>query len=138
MRECGIDRPKAFEIIKEKNNSLTRIAWHMTLNQMIMNLKIATLNLCLGLKNKKFMIEKMLYESKIDILCLQEVEVEHGFDVKLLSIRGYDFLMEKNSVKSRNGIYVSNSIHSTRKTDLEGINSHLVIIDIEGISDIKR
>ena len=25
-----------------------------------------------------------------------------------------------------------------RKTNLEGIDSHLVIIDIEGISDIKR
>ena len=42
-------------------------------------LKIATLNLCLGLKNKKLDVENLLSENKINILCLQEVEIESNY-----------------------------------------------------------
>ena len=50
-------------------------------NQMIINyniekdIKIATLNLCLGLKFKKLMVEQILNEHNIDIFCMQEVEM---------------------------------------------------------------
>ena len=37
-------------------------------------LKIATLNLCLGLKNKKDLVKIILLENDIDVLLMQEVE----------------------------------------------------------------
>ena len=42
---------------------------------LTMPIKISTLNLCLGLKNKKLLVEKLLNENEIDILCMQETEV---------------------------------------------------------------
>ena len=38
-------------------------------------IKIATLNLCLGLKNKKLEVSQLLNEYEIDVLCLQETEI---------------------------------------------------------------
>ena len=49
-------------------------------------LKIATLNLCLGLKNKKLDVENLLSENKINILCLQEVEIESNYDPNVLKL----------------------------------------------------
>ena len=39
-------------------------------------LKIATLNLCLGLKFKKDFVKNILLENEIDILLVQETELE--------------------------------------------------------------
>ena len=39
-----------------------------------MDLKIATLNLCQGLKNKKYLVKNILKEQNIDVLCMQETE----------------------------------------------------------------
>ena len=50
------------------------------------NLKIGTLNLCLGLKNKKDLVKAILIENNIDILCMQEIEVEHDFDCNLCKL----------------------------------------------------
>ena len=49
----------------------------------------------------------------------------------MLSISGYSLLTEKNSLKSRSGIYIKSSIKFTRRADLEGVDNSLVIIDIE-------
>ena len=68
------------------------------------DIKIATLNLCLGLKFKKLMVEQILNEHNQDIFCMQEVEVENGYDVNLLNLRGFDLEIENNSIKSRTGI----------------------------------
>ena len=51
-------------------------------------LKIATLNLCLGLKFKKDLVKNILLENEIDVLSLQETEIESDFDCELLSIPG--------------------------------------------------
>ena len=40
-----------------------------------MPINISTINLCLGLKNKKLLIKKMLEENEIDVLCMQETEI---------------------------------------------------------------
>ena len=69
---------------------------------------------------------------------LPEVEVESGFDHSTLNIKGYDLEIETNSVKSRTGIYISKDINYSRKIDLEGVNSHIIVIDIEGRSEIRR
>ena len=100
-------------------------------------MKIGTLNLCLGLKNKKLLVSGLLKQEKIDICCLQEVDLERDYDPELLSFPGYIFEVEKNDIKSRSGIYISNTITYKRRTDLEGLNSHLVIIDIEGVKPYR-
>ena len=70
-------------------------------------IKIATLNLCLGLKSKKLEVDNILTENSIDILCLQEVEIESTYGQGLLKIKNYQFELETNSAKSRTGIYWS-------------------------------
>ena len=45
-----------------------------------MSIKIATLNLCLGLTNKKNNVKQILNEEEIDVLCLQETEVDADVD----------------------------------------------------------
>ena len=68
---------------------------------------------------------------------MKEVEIESEFNANVLTINGFHLELEtKSSVKSRTGIYLSNDITNTRKLDLEGSNSHLVIVDIEGNSDV--
>ena len=52
-------------------------------------LKIATLNLCLGLRFKKDLVKEILLSNEIDILSLQETELEKDFDQTLLNIPGY-------------------------------------------------
>ena len=74
-----------------------------------MELKIATLNVCLGLMNKLLHVDNILVENKIDILCLQEVEIPANVAVKNLSISGFNIELETNSEKSRTCIYISES-----------------------------
>ena len=88
---------------------------------MEMDLKLATLNLCLGLKCKKIEVENLTISKNIDILCLQEVEVESGFNPDPLSIKNYNFEMELNSAKARVGIYVNRNVEYTRMSHLEGL-----------------
>ena len=52
------------------------------------NLKIGTLNLCLGLKFKKDLVKSILTDYAIDILCLQDIEINHDFECNLLNIPG--------------------------------------------------
>ena len=75
-----------------------------------MELKLASLNVCLGLMNKLIYIENILVENKVDILCLQEVEIPTNVATKSLSINGYNIELESNSEKSRTCIYISNKI----------------------------
>ena len=101
-------------------------------------IKIATLNLCLGLKSKKLEVENILTENCIEILCLQEVKIESTYDQSLLKIKNYQFELENNSLKSRTGIFLSNSIIYKRMKQLEGMNSNLIIVDIVSSSAVKR
>ena len=56
-----------------------------------MDFKIASINLCLGLENRRIDVENLLIENEIMILCLQEVEIESNFDLKNLKLKGYQF-----------------------------------------------
>ena len=96
-----------------------------------MNLKIATLNLCLGLMNKREEIKKLIEDNDIDIICLQETEITKFYNNQMLTLRDYNLEIEKNSVKGRVAIYIKNGINYVRRTELEGIDSHLVIVDIK-------
>ena len=44
---------------------------------------------------------------------------------------------EDNKKKSRAGIYVKNNIDYVRKTDLEGVNNGLVIIDFKSLKNYR-
>ena len=63
---------------------------------------------------------------------MQETEIRKDIDQNVLKISGYNLEIEKNSTKSRVGIYVSNAISYVRRTDLEGTDSNIIIIDLEG------
>ena len=104
----------------------------------MMEFKFGTLNLCLGIKNKRIDVENLLEENKIKILCLQEVEIETGFDPDTLRLKNYQFELEKNTLKSRTGIYISNCVQYKRMERLEGINSNMVIIDLKGCRSVNR
>ena len=102
-------------------------------------LKIATLNLCLGLKYKKDLVKNYLYSEEIDILAVQETEIEKDFNCDLLSIKGFKYEYEENSFKKRVGFYIKNCIKYERKRELEGTDSHLIVIDVDNAKhDNKR
>ena len=103
-----------------------------------MLLKVATLNLCLGLKNKKLLISEIMKSENIDVLCVQETEIEHGFATELLTINNYSFEIEQNSIKSRVGIYINKNIKYTRRHELEGVDAHVIVIDIIGTRKTTR
>ena len=74
-------------------------------------------------------MKNLLEENRIDILCMQETEVTNDININELSTF--------NSVKSRVGFYKSKNINYVRRTDLEGLNSHIIIIDITGESKLR-
>ena len=98
----------------------------------MMNFNILTLNLCLGLKNKKDLVKNILIQNKIGVLSMQETEVERTFDKTLLRIPGFTLELEENSVISRVGFYISNDFNYKRVTSLEGEDSNVIIVDIDG------
>ena len=102
------------------------------------NVTIATLNLCLGLKNKRLELERLMNDNNIDIMCLQEVEIEKDYDYTTLNLENFCLEVENNSVKSRVGIFINNEITYKRMDLLEGIDSHIVIIDISNSCIVKR
>ena len=72
-------------------------------------------------------------DNKIDVLCMQETEVGNDLNIDQLSISGYSLELEKNSIKSRVGLYISKSLKYVRRIDLEGHDSNIVIIDLDGV-----
>ena len=71
-------------------------------------------------------------------MCLQETELENNFNPMLLAINGYKFEYEINKVKSRTGMFIKNNLKYKRRTDLEGVDSKLIIIDILSKKDPLR
>ena len=54
-----------------------------------MEFKIATINLCLGLQNKKNLIKETILNEKINLLCMQETELNQNLDHNLLLFPGF-------------------------------------------------
>ena len=68
-------------------------------SQMIkMSVKIAMINLCLGLKSKKDLVKVALLEHSVDILCMQETEIPADFSEELIQIPGFDLELEVESL----------------------------------------
>ena len=76
-----------------------------------MEIKIASLNLCLGLQSKKNLVKETILHDKIDILCMQETEININLDHNLLSFPGYSIEVEKNSQNATVAFYINNSIN---------------------------
>ena len=52
-------------------------------------------NACLGISNKKDLITNMINENKIDILCLEEVEIDQKIITNMMSIKNYNIEIER-------------------------------------------
>ena len=66
-------------------------------------------------------------------MCLQETEILVDFPTDMLMFKGFSYENENNVCKSRCDIYVSNNISYLRSNDLEVVNMHLIIIDINDV-----
>jgi exonuclease III len=75
-----------------------------------MSTKIGTLNLCLGLANKKELVKNLIYEENIDVLCLQETELANNLDHHLMNFPNYRYESEINDSCSRVGYYLKTNI----------------------------
>ena len=104
---------------------------------MTSKLRIATWNLCLGLSNKKNTIKQYITEYKLDVCCMQEIDLQADYPDDLLSFPGYLIETEQNDAKMRVGIYIKRSIKYIRRTELEGYNNHIVVIDILGVKKLR-
>ena len=100
-------------------------------------LKIATWNLCLGLKNKKDTVYGCLTEENIDIAMLQEVDIKKDYPIELLATKDYNLEVENANVKSRCAIAIKNNINYKRRIDLEGENLSLVILDVVSTTNYR-
>ena len=56
----------------------------------------------------------------------------------MLTINNYSFEIEQNSIKSRVGIYINKNIKYTRRHELEGVDAHVIVIDIIGTRKTTR
>ena len=85
-----------------------------------MVIKVATWNVCLGIRNKKDYIIDTLRKVNIDICMIQEAEIPKDYPTNLLSSIDYKIESENCSVKARCAALIKNNINYTRRQDLEG------------------
>ena len=97
-----------------------------------MSVKIATWNLCLGLKKKKEYVIDTLRRENIDICLLQEVDIPCDYPINILSSKDYKLEVDKSTLKSRCAFMIKNNINYTRRDDLESTDLSLCVIDING------
>ena len=61
--------------------------------------------MCLGLANKKDLVNETLLNENIDICCVQETDIVKDYPEGLLTFPGFSLELEKNDVKTRVGVY---------------------------------
>jgi endonuclease/exonuclease/phosphatase family metal-dependent hydrolase len=93
------------------------------------NLSICTWNLCLGLQYKLNYVKEILFKENIDILCLQETELEVGFDMNNLHINGYEIETDLANNTIRTVIYIKTTM-SYEKLVNQHLNQNLIILRI--------
>ena len=69
-------------------------------------------------------------KNKIDIICLQEVEIGENEDLSLIEIKGFSMEVEKGQGKKRSMLYIKNTIQYQRHEEQEKPNSHVILITI--------
>ena len=80
-----------------------------------MKIKIATLNLCNGLQQKKNLVKELITHEQIDILCMQETQINYNMDHSLLSFPGY--IIETEKTRSHLGAECTIIIESCTQED---------------------
>ena len=91
---------------------------------------LASLNLCLGLSNKKDMVTRLLNDNNISVCCMQETEIPNNYPELTLNCNGYDLELELSTNKKRSGIYLKNGLNYLRRNNLERKDFHIVVVDI--------
>jgi endonuclease/exonuclease/phosphatase family metal-dependent hydrolase len=104
---------------------------------MSMEIKLGSLNLCLGLANKKDLVKQIILDEKIDIMCVQETELSSNLDHSLLSFPGYIYESEKSNIKARVGLFIRSGLKYVRRLDLEEVDCHVMIVDISSKNDLR-
>ena len=66
---------------------------------MMKQVKIGTLNLCLGLQNKKDSVISLLVENNVDVCGLQETEIPINFPETIFNSGGFSLELENNTEK---------------------------------------
>ena len=73
----------------------------------------------------------MVLKHKIDVICLQEVEIVDGDDLSLLELNGFTTEIENGQGKRRTMMYIRNTLKYERNEDKEKPNSHVILITIK-------
>ena len=73
-------------------------------------IKIATWNLCLGLKKKKDYVYDTIRKEKIDICMLQEVEINKDYPINILTAKDFKIEIEKSDIKARVALIINNDV----------------------------
>ena len=94
-------------------------------------IKVATWNLCLGLKMKKDYVYDTLRKEKIDVCLLQEVEIGKEYPINILTGKDYKMEVENNDIKARVAIVIKNKLDYKRQEELESANLGLMVIDVD-------
>ena len=95
------------------------------------SLRVCTWNVCLGIKYKLKQVEEVLKKNKIDIICLQEVELTSEDDLSIVELEGYTKEVERGEGKRRSMLYIKNTIHYERHEDKEKPNTHVILVSIK-------
>ena len=61
---------------------------------------------------------------------MQEIDIKSGNDNQLSSFSGYLPLVENNYQKSGVGSCIKNGINFTRRSELEGLNDGLIVVNV--------
>ena len=94
-------------------------------------LVVCSWNVCLGAKAKLHLIREQLCKEKIDKLCIQEAEVEIEEDEKDYAIDGYQMELENSTSKRRTLVYIDKNVSYVRKTLMEKIDAHMILLDVK-------
>jgi len=92
------------------------------------NINVCTWNLCLGLQYKIDYVREILFNEKIDVLCLQETELEGGLGLENLKINGYE-LEADYADTIRSVVYVSSALVYERLKNT-GRDKNLIVLKI--------
>jgi len=76
----------------------------------MINLKIATWNICLGMFHKIQIIKNIIYSENLDLLLLNETELTENHDQQFLKITGYDLITPMNRTTTRIAGYIKSNL----------------------------
>ena len=93
-------------------------------------IKIATWNLCLGLKKKKDYVYDTIRKEKIDICMLQEVEINKDYPINILTAKDFKIEIEKSDIKARVALIINNDVKYERLYEFERPDLGIIAIDL--------